>query len=199
MKVVDFYELSTDQVDNFFSFLKSQQTTNDPAWTNMWDDNWQNKANTLPYILIQTNKYNGANGAFYVVYDDEKVVACGGVSKLATNAFIAIAGTRTWIAEEYRHQCIARNYLLPKHKAWAIKNKCKQVAVTFNEYNKNIIVIWKRNRLGENRGPREPHHLCYSNLNEVAFPVIIQYTPQWVIYEKLDVDWQFNWQCISQK
>jgi hypothetical protein len=199
MKLIDFYELSTQEVDNFFNFLQLQQTTNDPAWTNMWDDNWQNKANTLPYILTKTNKYKGNEGAFYIVYDDEKVIACGGVSKLATNAFIALAGTRTWIAAEYRHQSIARNYLLPEHKAWAIKNNCKQVALTFNDYNKNIITIWKRTRLGEKRSPRESRHLCYSNFNEVPFPVTIQYTSQWVIYEKIDTEWKFDWEIIRYR
>jgi hypothetical protein len=197
MNVVDFYKLSTKEVDNFFSFLQSQQTSDDPAWTNMWDDNWSNKANTLPYILTKTNKYKGNEGAFYIVYDDEKIIACGGVSKLATNAFIALAGTRTWIATEYRNLSIARNYLLPEHKAWAIKNNCKQVALTFNDYNKNIIAIWKRMRLGEKRTPREPRHMFYSNFNEVPFQVNIQYTTQWVIYEKLDSDWDFNWQIIK--
>jgi hypothetical protein len=197
MKIVDFYKLSTKEVDNFFSFLQSQQTSDDPAWTNMWDDNWSNKANTLPYILTKTNKYKGNEGAFYIVYDDEKIIACGGVSKLATNAFIALAGTRTWIATEYRNLSIARNYLLPEHKAWAIKNNCKQVALTFNDYNKNIIAIWKRMRLGEKRTPREPRHIFYSNFNEVPFQVNIQYTTQWVIYEKLDSDWDFNWQIIK--
>lgn len=197
MRVLDFYKLSSKQIDNFFSFLKSQQTTDDPAWTNMWDDNWQDKANTLPYILTKTNKYKDAEGAFYIVYDRRNVVACGGVSKLATNAFIAVAGTRTWISEEYRNQHIARNYLLPEHKAWAIRNNCKQVAVTFNDYNKNIIAIWKRTRLGETRSPREPRHMCYSNFNEVKFSVVIQYTPQWVIYEKLDIGWNFDWRILK--
>jgi len=197
MKVIDFYELSTDKVIEFLDFLKAQQTTDDPAWANMWDDNWQYKSNTLPYILTKTNKYKNSEGAFYLVYDDKKIVACGGVSKLATNAFIALAGTRTWIANEYRNQSIARNYLLPEHKAWAIKNNCKQVALTFNDYNKNIIAIWKRTRLGEKRTPREPRHMFYSNFNEIEFPVTIQYTSQLVIYEKLDPEWKFNWQMIK--
>jgi len=199
MKVIDFYKLSDKKITEFFKFLQAQQTTEDPAWTNMWDDNWDTKPNTLPYILIKTNKYQGHEGAFYIVYDGKKVIACGGVSKLATNAFIAIAGTRTWIAEEYRNQNIARNYLLPEHKQWAIKNNCKQVALTFNDYNKNIIAIWKRTRLGESRTPREPRHFCYNNFNEVTFPVTIQYTSQWVIYEKLAPLWNFNWETIKSK
>jgi GNAT superfamily N-acetyltransferase len=199
MKVIDFYKLTDKKVSEFFKFLQSQQTTKDPAWTNMWDDQWEDKANTLPYILTKTSKYKGSEGAFYIVYDGKKVIACGGVAKLATNALIALAGTRTWIAEEYRNQNIARNYLLPEHKAWAIKNNCKQVALTFNDYNKNIIAIWKRTRLGESRTPREPRHFCYSNFNEVPFPVTIQYTSQWVIYEKLDIEWKFDWQIIKSK
>ena len=131
------------------------------------------------------------------VYDNEIIIACGGIAKLANNAFIALAGTRTWIAEAYRNQSIARNYLLPEHKAWAIKNKCKQIALTFNEYNKNIIAIWKRTRLGEKRTPREPRHMFYSNFNEVPFPVTIQYTSQLVIYEKLDTEWAFNWHILK--
>jgi hypothetical protein len=79
----------------------------------------------------------------------------------------------------------------------AIKNKCKQVALTFNDYNKNIIAIWKRTRLGEKRTPREPRHMFYSNFNEVPFPVTIQYTSQLVIYEKLDEEWAFNWHTIK--
>jgi GNAT superfamily N-acetyltransferase len=199
MKVIDFYKLSDKKVTEFFNFLREQQTTDDPAWANMWDDHWDTKPNTLPYILIKTNKYQGQEGAFYVVYDGKKAIACGGVAKLATNSLIALAGTRTWISEEYRNQNIARNYLLPEHKQWAIKNNCKQVALTFNDYNKNIIAIWKRTRLGESRTPREPRHFCYSNFNEVTFPVTIQYTSQWVIYEKLDTAWNFNWETIKSK
>jgi hypothetical protein len=199
MKVLNFNKLSDTKVTEFFSFLQSQQNLNDPAWTNMWDDDWQNKPNTLPYILTKTTKYSNTDGEFHIVYDKKKVVACGGVSKLATNSLIALAGTRTWIAEQYRNQSIARNYLLPEHKAWAINQGCKQVALTFNDYNKNIITIWKRTRLGEKRTSREPRHMFYNNFNELTFPVVIQYTPQWVIYEQLDLDWQFNWQCISQK
>ena len=33
--------------------------------------------------------------------------------------------------------------MLPLHKRWAIENKCEIIALSFNEYNKNIIEIFK--------------------------------------------------------
>jgi hypothetical protein len=33
-------------------------------------------------------------------------------------------------------------------------------------------------------------------MEEVNFPVTIQYTPQWVIYEKIDKDFEFDWGSI---
>jgi hypothetical protein len=73
----------------------------------------------------------------------------------------------------------------------------KIVMLTFNEYNKNLIQVFKRKRLGEkiNRNARKPHHLFYNGLNEIQFPISIQYTKQWGIYEKLS-DWDFDWSTI---
>ena len=54
-------------------------------------------------------------------------------------------------------------------------------------------------RLGEKRTARQPYHLFYNNFNEVEFPVTIQYTKQWIIYEKLDPNFDFNWISIQCK
>ena len=40
--------------------------------------------------------------------------------------------------------------------------------------------------------------MFYIGLEEVNFPVIIQYTPQWVIYEKLDKDFKFDWASLNE-
>jgi hypothetical protein len=44
---------------------------------------------------------------------------------------------------------------------------------------------------------RQPHHLFYNGAIEVKFPVTIQYTKQWVLYEKLDPRFEFDWQIIA--
>jgi hypothetical protein len=76
----------------------------------------------------------------------------------------------------------------------------KMIALSFNEYNKNIIQIFKRVRLGEKPGRtnnREPKHLFYNGLQEVKFTVTIQYTQQWVIYEQLDNSFEFDWNTLT--
>ena len=108
-----------------------------------------------------------------------------------------MAGTRTWVSENYRNRQVAAYILLPAHKQWAIDNGYKQIALCFNEYNKNLIRTWKRKRLGEDRSPRTADRIFYDNLYELDFPVNIQYTKQWVIYEKLDKDWQFDWSTLK--
>jgi hypothetical protein len=135
MIVKSFYSLSVKEQDTFFNWLKNQKN-NDPAYENMWADDWKDKPNTLPFILSNTNKYANNNGDFNIVYDGKKIAACAAIYKASFNSLVAIAGVRTWVAEEYRNQLVVREYLLPAHKQWAIDNNCKQIALTFNEEKK---------------------------------------------------------------
>lgn len=183
----------------FFNFLKDINTT-DPASSNMWDDDWESKNYTLPYILEKTNRFDGENGEFHIVFDDDKIIACGGVYISAFSQYIAIAGTRTWVDKQYRNKLIMREVLLPRQKAWSIEKGSKIVAISVNEYNKNLLIPFKRIRLGEDKNrmsDRQPHHLFYNGAIEVDFPVNIQYTKQWVLYEKLDPRFEFDWQIIA--
>jgi hypothetical protein len=190
----------TDKLrDTFFDFLKSTNTS-DPASNNMWDDAWQEKNYTLPYILEKTDRFKGKNGEFHIVFDDDKIIACGGVYISAFSRHIAIAGTRTWVDKQYRNKLIMREVLLPRQKAWSIEKDCKIVAISVNEYNKNLLKPFKRIRLGEDKNrmsDRQPHHLFYNGAIEVDFPVEIQYTKQWVMYEQLDPSFVFDWTIIA--
>lgn len=194
MKTVSYYSLTTIQQEEFFNYL-SQIKDPSPAFENMWDRDWSNKPNTLPYLLEKTSKFNAPNGDYFVIYDDNTVVGMGGVYYSSFNRFIAIAGVRTWVNPEYRNRALLKEHLLPYHRAWAVKNNCRQVALTFNDYNKNVAEIFKRNRAGT---PRLEHNLFYNGLREVEFPVTIQKTRQWVIYESL-TDWEFNWATIKSQ
>jgi hypothetical protein len=193
----------TDLIDTteFFSFLKTEShETTQPASVNLWADDWGNKNNTLPYLLTHTNRFDGVNGEFFILFDNDKIIACSGVYISEFNKNISLAGVRTWINKNYRHLTLNKDYLLVEHKKWCTNCKIKMIALSFNDYNKNIIQIFKRGRLGEKTGrtsSREPMHLFYNGLNEVSFPVTIQHTKQWVIYEKLDKDFEFDWSTLK--
>lgn len=193
MKTVSYYSLTEVEQKYFLNYL-SQVQDKSPAFENMWDDDWSNKPNTLPYILERTDKFKCTNGDYFIIYDEDNITGMGGVYYSSFNKFIALAGVRTWVNPRYRNRALLKENLLPYHRAWAMKNNCRLIALTFNDYNKNIIEIFKRNRAGT---PRLEHNLFYNGLIEVKFPVMILKTPQWVIYEKLDLDWEFNWNIIK--
>jgi hypothetical protein len=197
--ILTYDRIDIDQKEIFFNFLQeTKKETAQPAHRNMWDDDWVNNTNTLPYLLEKTDKFK-IGGIYHIAFDNSKVVGCSGVYTSAFNTDLAIAGTRTWIAKDYRNLSIAREIFLPIAKDWALRNNFKAVGICFNEYNKNIIEIWNRLRLGEERSKRQPHHFCYNGVNKVPFPVTIQYTKQWIIYEKLHIDFNFNWDTIKWK
>lgn len=193
--IVPYSELA-HQHTKFLEFLKNaSKETTQPAHSNMWDDDWSTKNNTLPYLLEKTDRFK-IGGIYHIAFDNDTIVGCSGIYTSAFCPQLAIAGTRTWIHKDYRNKSIARDVLLPAEKAWAIDNNFKAIAICFNDYNKNMPIIWKRIRLGEKRTPRQSHHLFYNGVNELEFPVTIQYTKQWVMYEKIDPSFDFDWNSI---
>jgi hypothetical protein len=192
-----YYTLTIKERDQFIEFLKEASTeTTQPAHTNMYDNDWHNKNNTLMYILEYTDRFKN-NGFYQVVFDNDKVIASGGAYSSEFSDDVAILGTRTWIHKDYRHKLISREQLLPNEKKWAIENGFKIIVLTFNDYNKNLMKLWNRTRLGESRTSRESHHFGYNGVTEVEFLVNIQYTKQYVLYEKLDSSYDFDWETIK--
>ena len=195
--LIEYKNLTEIQHSIFFNFLKNtRKETTQPAYHNMWDDDWSNNTSTLPHLLEKTDRFK-IGGNYHIIFDNDNIVGCSGIYTSAFCPELAIAGTRTWIHKDYRNNSIARNVLLPAEKAWAIENKFKAIAICFNDYNKNMPKIWKRIRFGEKRTPRQSHHIFYNGVNELEFPVTIQYTKQWVMYEKLDPVFDFDWSSIK--
>jgi hypothetical protein len=195
--IITYQSLNPIQKEIFFNFLReTKKETDQLAHVNMWDDDWQNKTNTLPYLLENTDRFSKL-GQYNVLFDGDTVVACSGIYTSNFCIELAIAGTRTWINKDYRNQAISREVLLPAEKDWAITKNFKAIAICFNDYNKNMSKIWERIRFGEKRTPRQSHHLFYNDTNELEFPIIVQYTKQWIMYEKLDPSFNFDWDSIK--
>jgi|694.fasta_scaffold73397_2 hypothetical protein len=199
-RVISFSSLTFKEKQKFYNFCKEQSTEiSQPAAMNMWHDDWKSHSYTLPHILEIGLRFQEPFGDFNILMLDSKFVACAGIYQSAFCKDISIAGCRTWVSKEFRNKNLIRDCLLPAQKKWSIDNDYKIVCLSFNEYNKNIVNTFKRTRLGEGRRviERKPHHLFYTGLHEVEFLVNIQYTPQWVIYEKIDPNYQFNWDVIK--
>jgi hypothetical protein len=184
---------NTVSTDKLFDFFKQAKLSNEPASVNMFSDNWETESNTLPYKLFVEKLYD--NGLFNVALDNGEIVACSGCYPSKFHSSVLLCGSRTWVNKDYRARYVSTEYLLPEEKKWAKENDFKVVALSFNEYNKNIIKAMSRNGLGYKRTVKGEKHMLSSNMNVVPFPVTIQYTKQYVIYEKL-TDWDFDWESI---
>jgi hypothetical protein len=199
MVILSYSKMLQGDKEKFYSELSKVQDTSQ-AFKNVWHNEWYDKPYTLPYILEKTSRFSDNNGEFYSVYIDNILAACSGVYKADFDSNIALAGTRTWVNKEFRNKLLLGNVVLPLHKEWAIKNSCKIIALCFNDYNKNIIEIFKRNRLGETNSRiknRTDKNLFYSELVTLGYPVNIQHTRQWVIYERIDLSYSFDWGTIK--
>jgi hypothetical protein len=200
-QVVSFYSFTDNEKQQFYNFCKKEATeTSQPASINMWHDDWQAHSNTLPYILEMSSRFQEPLGDFNILKLEGEIIACAGVYQSEFSSDIVIAGCRTWVSKEYRNSNLMREFILPAQKKWSMENNFKMLCLSFNEYNKNIIEVYKRRRLGETidrMNTKEPQHLFFTGLHTVDFPVTIQYTKQWVIYEKLDPDYNFDWSNIK--
>jgi hypothetical protein len=197
MKSYQLVTFNPDIKKQFFDFCKAASLQNDLAAVNMWAEDWGEQPHTLPYILTKTTRYSPPNGEFFIVLHDLNIVGCSGIYFSEFDSRFAIAGCRTWISNDHRNKSLSREILLPAQKKWAQERNGSAVGLTFNDYNKNLINTWNRVRLGEQRDPRQPHHLFYSNFNDLNFPVTIQYTKQWLIYERLDPSFNFKWSTLQ--
>jgi hypothetical protein len=195
-----FFIYSYQQPDvKFLNWLKEEyKSSKNPARSNLWANNWTTEENTLPYILESTDRFAGDRGDFVVLKYNDNIIGCAGVYISDFSSDIAIAGCRAWVTENFRNKALVRNYILPYQKQWAVSKGCKQIALTFNEYNKNLIETFKRTRLGiEKLSTRTNDHLFYNGLEILPFPVLIQNSIQWVIYESLDPNFAFDWKQLE--
>jgi hypothetical protein len=203
-KVKEYSKLSSLEKESFHDTLQSQVELDarSPAMENMYSASWRTESNTLRYLLEVDNLFAKESGAYYVLLDDDKFVAAGGVHFSEWSNNIAMCGIRTWVHTDHRNKFLAADYILPACKKWSAKNECNIITLTFNEYNKNLIKTWTRIRAGEKKSrirQRKSKHMFYNNLVAIDYPLEINYTKQWLIYENLSGIFDFNWQEIKWK
>lgn len=189
-------EYQDDLFEDIERFCASESSDADKASVNMWSEDWKNDPKTLLYLLYNRQRLVAPRGATFLLYDGDDIIGCSGVYKSDFCDKVALAGVRTWISKTHRNLQLVKNYLLVEHKRWAFENGCSTVALTFNEYNRNLIALFER---GLRTGSRTEQHLFAKNFSKVPFLVIIQHVPQWVIFESLDDSDGFDWTQIRHQ
>jgi hypothetical protein len=177
-------------------FYRAYQEKDHPGHVNMWDENWEEKSFTLPYLIYKSERFRNGNGDMHIILDEQdNIIANAGVNISDFDPLVALSGVRSWINKEYRTQLLIGKYILPVQLSWAKEKNLKTIAISFNDYNKNLIKHITRSGLGIKKR-RGPHSMFYNGQYEVEFPVTINYTKQWVVYHKIDEEYIPNWELI---
>jgi hypothetical protein len=171
----------------------------EPSHVNMWDDDWENNPATLPYLLYESNRFINNNGDMFLILDDNnEILAMSGVNISDFDPNVALGGVRTWLNKDMRGKFVIGRYLLPMQLKWAKDHNLKIIALTFNDYNKRLIPYFKRSGFGIEK-KRNPDSMFYNGQFHIDFPVTINHTKQWVLYHKIDEQYQPNWENIKFK
>jgi hypothetical protein len=198
MQVIEFSTLSIPVKildDIVLLCQQAEQEQTKPAYENMKVKDWETNTNSLLYILQKTSRFSKNQGMFSCLYDQEKLIAISGCYTCDWDTNVVIGGVRAWVVPEYRARYLQSLYLLPAQKRWALENKCAVFALTFNDYNKKLMNIITRSGKYQNKAKKGVGHTrpeFYDNFVLLPKKVIIQYTPQWVIFEKLR-EYSVNW------
>lgn len=191
-------ELLEDQTfqTKFFDFCRNAyQLKSDPAHVNMWRDDWYRRPETLPFILTKSTKFIEGKGEFFVLEIDGIIEAVSGIYRSEFDGFVAIGGIRSWVNESHRGKFLIGRHLMPYQVEWAKNNGYKTIALTFNEYNKKLINYFVRSGLGIEK-KRTERSLFYKGVHVLPYTLNIQHVEQWVIYDKLDIDYEPNWEKV---
>lgn len=187
-------EYSSEYLETVIDFCRNQyEKDNGLAAENLWNIDWENKPNTVPYLLTKSERFLEPKGKMHLLFDDNSIIGMGGVYISDFSEKVAIAGVRTWVDRNYRNRQLIKDYILVKNKEWAVSRGVDIIALTFNEYNRNIIRLFEK---GQNIGSRTNAHMFHSNINYLDFPVMIQGIRQWVIFENIK-DNKFRWENLK--
>lgn len=183
--------------NRFFDFCKlSYRLKTDPAHVNMWRDDWIDRPETLPYMLFKSGKFSRCKGEFFVLEINGNIESVSGIYRSEFDEHVAIGGVRSWVNRNHRGKFLIGGHMMPYQVAWAQANHYKTIALTFNEYNKNLINYFLRSGLGIKK-KRNEKSLFYKGVHVVPFSVKIQNTEQWIIYDKLDINYEPDWAEIK--
>ena len=168
----------------------------EPSHKNMYDTDWKNSDAVFPYLIYCSDRFKNENGDMFVLLDEQNnICALSGVNISDFDKNVALGGVRTWLNKDLRGKFVIGRYLLPVQLKWAKDKNLKTIALTFNDYNKRLLPYFKRSGFGIEK-KRNPDSMFYNGQYHIDFPVLINYTKQWVIYHKIDETYEPNWESI---
>lgn len=190
----DYHIVNKDKILTYCKMAFEEKA--EPSHANMYADDWENNNAVFPYLIYKSDRFKDNKGDMFVLLDGDNIVALSGVNISDFDSNVALGGVRTWLNKELRGKFVIGRNILPIQLKWAKEHGMKTIALTFNDYNKRLIPYFKRSGFGIEK-KRNENSMFYNGQFHVDFPVVINFTKQWVIYHKIDESYEPNWEDIK--
>lgn len=177
-----------------------------PAAVNMRLDDWKNKNNTLMYKLRIDKTFD--TGGYGVFFQENTPVAGSGFYASEWHDQVFVTATRA-----YTVQGVKDNFNYIQGEVWhnqldQIKERGGKIGLmSFNHYNKHMAETtvsinnpenWSKSFCEDGKWYRKPGKRIQP-LKAVPYPVIFNYTEQWLVYTVFDEDFEKDFLAMCEK
>lgn len=166
-----------DMLREFCTVIERTESAH-PAEANMRYTGWETNPSSLFYLIYKEQRLSSPIGQYFILNDGSRTVAGSG-AYIKEN--IAILLVRTWTLPEFRSLYLLHEYLLPLQLEWAKSQGANLAMITVNEYNKKLLIIFRRAMNSTNH----PMSKWYKNATISNELEIINHIPQWTVKFKL--------------
>lgn len=190
---------SNTPIEIFNDFLSAAEYDDSPAAINMVMHDWENRPNSFLYKLYVEKIYDKVNRGAYLLHHD------------SDGSVISGTGLSSWTTDDNVSLFFSRSYVVPKHRGtaphrfgknvWLLQQYAKEynykaAVITVNDYNKRYVsTTHKLNTTEKDYTVINGEHYTktgrkFLKTDLYPNPVMINFTPQWVVYHMLDEDYE---------
>lgn len=203
-KLFSIYEVDglADHHDSLISFCEKAQAEDKPASKNMSISDWENRPETLMYLLYKEGRFwNGKGVCNFLYYNND----CIGVSGAYISDFcdkVIIGGVRSYLLDGHKNKYLWAEHCLPSQMQFAYRVGAGYFLLTFNDYNKNIAKIFLRAGKGKGSGLGTRRHVSPGQFSSdiTMWPkrLMIKNTPQWTLVKQIDFLQHYDFSQIEE-
>jgi hypothetical protein len=203
-KLFSIYEADqlAEHHDSLVDFCKRAEAEANPASKNMSIDDWENRPETLMYLLYKEGRFWNGKGVCNFLYYNSDCIGFSGAYISDFSKSVVIGGVRSYLLDGHKNKYLWAEYCLPSQMRFAYRACAGYFLLTFNEYNKNIANIFLRAGKGKGSGLGTKRHVhpgqFSSDIKLWPKRLIIKNTPQWALVKQIDFMHNYDFSQIEE-
>lgn len=187
-------------------FCRASESDTRPASTNMHLTDWQNRPNSLMYVLYKEKRFDGDHSGYVAWVEDNHILCAMGYNECDIDPNMILSCVRAYtlpgqqLARQYG---LIQNVISDTQRALGKRGEY----ISFNQYNLKLRdTLYEVNRPENHRGYHQDdcgRHWRNDRYRitpfEKAGPYQIRNTQQWIVYHMYDPDYETTFLSNMQK